>query len=253
MYSNALDLKDFYASKQGRVAQRILRQHLKDFWPSTKGLRILGVGFATPFLRPFMVDAERVAALMPAQQGAVFWPQDTAQDSRNLVALYEDGQWPIETSSVDRVLVVHGMEGMEPMLREAWRVLGGQGRLLMVVPNRSGVWARFDHTPFGHGTPYSLGQMRQILRDHMFVPERAERALFVPPVASRLMLSASALWENAGRRFFNAFGGVNIVEATKQVYAGHLAAAAATSATGARRRIIIAPNSMTRHPSKGEK
>src|SRR2546430_2803869 len=30
------------------------------------------------------------------------------------------------------------------MLKEVWRVLAGGGRLLIVVPNRRGVWARLD-------------------------------------------------------------------------------------------------------------
>ena len=40
-----------------------------------------------------------------------------------------------------------------PLLRECWRVLRDDGRLLVVVPNRLGSWALFDHTPFGQGRP----------------------------------------------------------------------------------------------------
>jgi hypothetical protein len=124
-------------------------------------------------------------------------------------------------------------------LQEAWRVLVGQGRLLMIVPNRSGIWARIDSTPFGHGTPYSLGQIRHFLKEYTFVPERAERALFFPPTSSRLMLVTAGMWEKIGQAFFNAFGGVNIVEATKQLYAGTLVGA--TAAQAARRKFLTAP------------
>ena len=45
------------------------------------------------------------------------------------------------------------------MLREIWRVMASGGQLLAVVPNRRGLWARMDTTPFGHGRPYSRSQI----------------------------------------------------------------------------------------------
>jgi SAM-dependent methyltransferase len=219
MYTKAIDLKEFYDGLQGRVVQRLLRPHLRRFWGDVTGQRVLGYGYATPYLKPLTAGAERVIALMPQQQGAIYWPAD----EQGLVSLCDEAELPIETSSIDRMLVIHGLQSVESLdavLREAWRVLTGQGSLLLVVPNRTGAWARFDHTPFGHGTPYSMGQIRGLLKDYMFIPERAERALFVPPSSSRLMLSAAPVWEKIGSRFFNAFGGVNIIEAGKQLYAG---------------------------------
>jgi hypothetical protein len=238
MHTNAVDLKEFYDTVQGRVVQRIIRQHIRQLWPDVRGQRVVGLGFALPYLRPFLEEAEKVIALMPMQQGAVFWPQEGA----GLVSICNEGELPIESSSVDRLLVVHTMNSVESMhaiLQESWRVLTGQGRLLIIVPNRSGIWARMDNTPFGHGTPYSSGQIRQLLREYMFVPEGTERALFFPPTSSRLMLVTSGAWEKIGHKLFNAFGGVNIVEATKQLYAGTLVGA--TAAQAARRRFVAAP------------
>jgi SAM-dependent methyltransferase len=239
MYTKAVDLKEFYDSTQGRVVQRVLRQHLRLFWPEVKGLRVVGAGYPLPYLRPLMVEAERVVALMPAPQGAVHWPQEGG----NLVSLCDGGEWPIETNSVDRILAIHGFygqESLEALLHESYRALSGQGRIILVVPNRAGLWARFDKSPFGHGVPYSMGQIRQTLKDFMFVPERAERALFVPPFSSRLMLATAPLWEKIGTRFFEAFGGVNIIEASKQLYAGTLVGAATRQAALAARRRAIA-------------
>jgi hypothetical protein len=245
MYTTAADLKEFYDSLQGRVVQRLLRQHLRAYWPDTKGLRVLGYGYPTPYLKPFAQDAERVAALMPLQQGAVAWPPG----ERGLVAVCHESELPVETNSVDRMLIVHGLQGYESLdgiLREAWRVLTGQGSLILVVPNRTGVWARFDNTPFGHGAPYSMGQVRQILKEYKFVPERAGRALFMPPSASRLMLATAPVWEKIGQGFFNAFGGLNIVEAGKQLYAGTPVGAAAADAAAIRRRLMTAPRPLSR-------
>lgn len=244
MYGQAPDLQDFYSSMLGRVALRLLRPKLRRLWPDVHGQRVLGVGYTTPFLRPFSAEAERVAALMPARQGAVFWSSydGAVSDQHGQVCLCEEDSWPIETSSVDRIMVVHGLpstESLDAVLRESWRVLTGQGRLLLIVPNRSGIWARSDNSPFGQGTPFSLGQIRQHLRDYLFVPEAAERALFVPPTSSRLILTAAPLFEKIGAKVFNAFGGVNIVTASKQVYAGHLVASPARIPLAARRRVVI--------------
>lgn len=244
MYVQAPELHDFYSSMLGRVALRLLRPRLKRLWPDVHGQRVLGVGYATPFLRPFAEQAERVAALMPAQQGALFWSsyEGAIADSHGQACLCDEDNWPVETSSVDRIIVVHatpGIESLDSVLRESWRVLTGQGRLLLIVPNRSGVWARFDNTPFGQGTPFSMGQIKKHLRDYLFVPETSERALFVPPTSSRLVLTAAPLIEKAGARLFNAFGGVNIVSASKQVYAGHLVASPQRIPLVARRRVVV--------------
>ncbi|MBI3440533.1 MAG: methyltransferase type 11 [Proteobacteria bacterium] len=238
MYTKSIDLKEFYETLQGRVVQRIIRQYLRYFWPDLKGQRVLGVGYAMPYLRPFIGEAERVACLMPMQQGAIFWPPE----GKGLVSVCDEAELPIETNSVDRLLIVHAMssaENIDSILCESWRVLAGQGSLVMIVPNRSGIWTRIDNTPFGHGTPYSLGQIRHFLKEYMFVPERADRALFFPPTSSRLMLVTAGVWEKIGHKLFNAFGGVNIVEATKQLYVGTLVAAPALQT--ARRRLLTAP------------
>src|SRR5947207_8712583 len=52
---------------------------------------------------------------------------------------------PLGDAAVDRVLLVHALEmsrDAEALLREAWRVLAPGGRLLAVIPNRRGIWAR---------------------------------------------------------------------------------------------------------------
>ncbi len=238
MHTSAVDLKEFYDTIQGKVVQRILRNHIRQLWPDVRGLRVVGLGYASPYLRPFLGEAERVVALMPMQQGAVYWPSEAS----GLVSMCDEAELPVESNSVDRLLVIHtlnSVESMHAVLQEAWRILTGQGRLVMIVPNRSGIWARMDNTPFGHGTPYSSGQMRQFLKEYMFVPERVERALFFPPASSRLMLVTSGAWEKIGHSLFDAFGGVNVVEATKQLYAGTMVGAPATAKT--RQRFMPPP------------
>jgi SAM-dependent methyltransferase len=218
MYNDAVDLWEFYGTNLGKVARRLIRRRIRGIWPNTSGMTVLGLGYATPYLRPFQDEAERVFALMPAQQGVLHWPRE----GRNLVGLSDEGELPLQDVSVDRVLLVHGMECTEqlrPMLHEIWRVLTGNGRLLVVVPNRRGLWSRLERTPFGHGHPYSPSQLSRVLRSNMFTPTLTTRALYVPPYPWRVVQRSAYGIEDTGARWFKQLGGVVIIEASKQIYA----------------------------------
>jgi SAM-dependent methyltransferase len=218
MYSDVVDLRDFYETSLGQVATRMLRRRLRRIWPDVTGLRLIGLGYASPYLRPFLGEAERVSALMPAAQGVLHWPKD----GPNVTALVDEAELPLQDVSIDRILLVHALECSEqvrPMLAECWRVLAGGGRLLVMVPNRRGIWARLDRTPFGAGHPYTTAQLSKLLRDAAFTPVSSAAALFIPPTASRMVLSAAGAWESVGERWFTTFSGVVLIEAIKQIYA----------------------------------
>lgn len=218
MWTDVVDLRDFYATALGRTAQRAIRRRLREMWPDLHGQRLLGLGYATPFLRPFVGEAERVLAMMPAGQGVLAWPRE----GPNAAALAAEHELPLPDVSMDRVLLVHGLEHSEalrPLLREIWRVMAGGGRLVIVVPNRRGLWARFERTPFGLGQPYSATQLSRLLRDNLFTPLTTRWALFTPPFASRLWLSSAGAWERIGERWLNRVAGVVVIEASKQLYA----------------------------------
>lgn len=218
MVADVVDLRDFYRTQLGQVARRTIRRAIRRVWPSLAGMRLVGLGYATPFLPALATDTERTIAIMPASLGVLRWPAEGG----NLVALAEEGELPFAAFSIDRVLLVHALETSEEvraMLKEIWRVLAGGGRLLIVVPNRRGIWARLDRTPFGSGRPYTLAQLSQLLRDEQFTPIGSDAALFVPPVERGVLLRSGLAWERVGRRWFQRFAGVLLVEATKQIYA----------------------------------
>jgi SAM-dependent methyltransferase len=218
MASDVIDLRDFYATGLGQVARRMIRRAIRRVWPDLAGTRLLGIGYPTPFLSAVSADTERTMALMPATLGVLGWPAG----ARSLVALADEGELPFADYSIDRILLVHALETSEevrPMLKELWRVLAGGGRLLIVAPNRRGIWARFDRTPFGAGRPYTVSQLSQLLRDELFTPVGAATALFVPPTRSRMVLRSAPAWERVGMRWFPTFAGVVLVEASKQIYA----------------------------------
>lgn len=229
---DVIDLRDFYASNRGAVARRILREEVRTLWPNVRGETVLGLGYATPYLRPFLDEADQVMALMPAAQGVISWPKD----GPNRVALSQETEIPLPDLSVDRILLVHAIETTEnlrQMMRECWRVLKGNGKMLLLVPNRHGLWSMADKTPFGHGHPFSRSQMTALLRDTLFQPTRQERALYMPPSRSRLILRSAGALEKLGRRWFGSLGGVNLVEAEKQIYAGSM------KKSRAKRRLLV--------------
>jgi SAM-dependent methyltransferase len=218
MHLDVVDLRDFYASRLGQVARRFVRRKLRELWPDVKGQRILGLGFATPFLRPFLDEAESVVALMPASQGVTQWPAE----GRNRVALADEFELPLGDASIDRVLLVHGLETSEavrPLLRQVWRVLTSSGRLMVLAPNRRSLWAQIETTPFAQGHPYSKSQLSRLLRECMFTPEGFNQALYMPPFMSRFLIRNGSAWESTGARFWPGLAGVIFSEATKQLYA----------------------------------
>ena len=211
------ELKEFYATRRGQTARRIIRSAIRTMWPKIGGEVLLGLGFATPVLGIYREEAERVVALMPASQGVIAWPSD----GKRLVGVTEDPELPLADNSVDRIILLHALELSEelhPMMGEVWRVLRPQGRLLAVVPNRRGLWAR-------------------LLRDHGFTSLQQKMALYVPPSSSRMILRTAGFWQNLGRHFARPFGGVLLIEAEKVIYA------AGPLGRRARRKIISSASS----------
>ncbi|TAK47441.1 MAG: class I SAM-dependent methyltransferase [Xanthobacteraceae bacterium] len=217
MSIDVIDLRNFYSHRLGMVARRLIGRGIRAHWPDAARLRVVGVGYSTPYLGLFRESAERCLAFMPAAQGVLKWP--TARPT--LSALVDEYDLPLADSSIDRVLLIHALEVADDpagLLREVWRVLAPSGRVLAVIPNRRGLWARADSTPFGHGRPYSRSQVTDLLRVAWFTPASWSEVLYVPPVRAAWILRAAMAWERTGSAVSAPFSGVHIVEATKQVY-----------------------------------
>jgi SAM-dependent methyltransferase len=218
MTTDAHSAAQFYATSRGAVAAMLVRERVARMWPSLRGQGVLGIGYAAPYLRLWREEAGRCVALTPAQLGATRWPAGAP----NLSCSAEEDALPFPDLCFDRVLLVHGLEVAENarrLLREVWRVLKDDGRLLVVAPNRRGMWAHVESTPFGQGAPYSPGQIGRLLADALFRVEQRDTALYVPPTHLRMVLRGAPLWERAGRRILPHLSGVTLTEAAKDVYA----------------------------------
>lgn len=215
MRVDVLALQRFYASPLGEVVRRAASRRLAALWPYTEGLDVLGLGYPTPYLERFRAGARRTVTMMPAAQGAEPWPAD-----RVLTTLAEDTRLPFMDAVFDRVLLVHALEECEAahaMLREVWRVMAPEGRLVVIAANRWSLWAQSDISPFGYGRPYSRTQLASLLGDSMFEPVVSARALYVPPW--RWAAGAADAFERVGELVWPAQGGLVLMEAVKRLYA----------------------------------
>ena len=217
MAEDVTRLIDFYKSPLGRISRALVRDAIIDMAGDIRAKRVLGLGFATPYMRFTLGPAERVLAFMPARQGASAWPRE----GPSMTVLCDPLEMPLTDAAVDLIIAVHAFEQVgdtAELMRELWRVAAPNAKLIVVVPRRRGLWAQRDNTPFGTGNPFSKSQLEKLLRDHSFTPEAWRDALFLPPVQKAFMLRSARFFERAGRLFGPAFAGVTCVKARKELF-----------------------------------
>lgn len=216
MRRDVLDLRRFYATDLGCAARTMVGRKVVEAWGDGRGLDILALGYATPFVEALQPQARRVVAAMPAQQGVELWPNG----GPNRSVLVDEEQLPFANALFDRILAAHALEeSRDPaaMLREVWRVLAPSGRVIVAATARNGLWAGSEKTPFGHGRPFSRSQIAELLREAELEPLGWTRALYVPPAG---FLSGWAEgFEQVGSRIWPGFAGIVLVEAVKQTFA----------------------------------
>lgn len=244
MYPSSYELKSFYNSDRGRVIRHVLQDAVQKLWPDKKDKKILGYGYATPYLRPYLNPSNCCIGIMPGARGAVPWPPELG----NHVAIAHGNAIPLESETIDNILVFHALEFGdldEETLTELWRVLKSNGRIIVAVPNRMSIWARTPWSPLGIGTPYTLSQLYDHLQQSLFVHERTVKALYTPPFRMALRPAPARFFEHYGPYILPLMGGMNIVEFSKQIYAG--AKGHRVGEPSHRRRILLPATSNTSH------
>ncbi len=207
-------INTFYNHSHGQIVAKLLREDLSNIWEPSKTTSNLAVGF------PFYFFPEDIICpvLMPVEIGGIAW----AHNQEIYSAIIDSNSWPLESDSIDCIFISHALEFItdhHSFLMEAGRVLKSAGKLILMVPHRRGLWLRTETTPFGHGTPFSKGQIFRLLKNTGLNPEKCTRSLFLPPFAYKLPEALSNQIEIVGEHLLQLLGGVLIVEATKMVYA----------------------------------
>lgn len=222
MRPDVLTIHRFYESPIGRRAATYIGARMLNFLPHEPGMSVVGLGYALPYLDMYAEAANgpadvRTLAFMPDRQGVCHWPDL----SRSRSCLVDPYHLPLADSAVDRVLLVHSLEHAHKpthLFREVWRVLAPGGQVLVVVPNRMRTWSAAEATPFGHGKPYSKGQLFDLMTDQMLPPDDWCTVLMVPPFQWRATPRLMAMGERMISMLGRNLGGALIVCARKQVY-----------------------------------
>lgn len=176
------EIRAYYDTPSGRRVARTLAGIAAPAVRRTSTSRLLALGYCAPLLAGLDPAAvERLALVMPCAEGAHCWP-----DKRpSCAAVAEASALPFPDAMFDQALLCHVLEFADPpraALRELWRVLAPAGAILLIVPNRAGLWTHFEATPFGNGRPFGRGQLDRLLRDSLFEPVAWRTALVAPPV-----------------------------------------------------------------------
>ena len=236
MTIDVVDLREFYATPLGMRAQASMIKAVEKYGGlsrDTADISFVGIGYPLPVFDSALFGTvpngdttgnsanalPKTIALMPSRQGAVRWPLN--EPSRT--ALVDENELPLETASVECVILLHLLENVSDpaaMLNEVWRVLVPEGRLILIATNRRGLWARFEHTPFGNGRPFSRGQLGTLLRKAKLTPARWGDCLNFPPMRINRMMKLYPYIEKIAHRVWPVFCGAYVVTATKRLYQG---------------------------------
>ncbi len=218
MRQDVTTLEAFYTSPLGQAAAKTLSVRMQSLWGACRDEQVLGLGFATPLLDRIGAAAQVRVAAMPAAQGALTW---APTPSGVATVLCDETRLPFRDGLFSRIVVMHGLEesyAPEEVLRELWRVMAPEGRLIVIAANRLGLWARSEATPFGHGRPWTRGQLARSLNDAMFQTTAWTHGLHMPPTGWNPVLALHESWEKVGERVSAMMGGVVLIEATKRLY-----------------------------------
>lgn len=203
------ELRAYYATRDG---QRVARELATTVAPAIRRgeqARLLALGYCAPLLSGLdPARLERLALVMPEDMGAHRWPYGRP----NCAAQADAFNLPFAEAMFDQALLAHALEFAEPprkLLRELWRVLAPAGELVLIVPNRLGLWTHFEATPFGQGRPWGKGELSRLMRDAMFEPIACRTALVAPPVRGLRWLDKPLM------RVAARFGGIHFVLARK--------------------------------------
>lgn len=203
------ELRAYYATRDGRRAARLLARTVAPVVRRNSTSRLLALGYCAPVLVGLdPTKLERLALVMPGEQGGHPWPITHP----NCTCLADELQLPFADGMFDQALLLHALEFAEPprkLLRELWRLLAPAGELILIVPNRAGLWTHFEATPFGNGHPFGRSQLAALLREALFEPVAWRTALVAPPVRGLRWLDAPLM------RVAPRLGGIHFVLARK--------------------------------------
>lgn len=215
---NIVQLRDFYATALGRRVETSIANLTNQLWSVEDNQSVVVFGYGAGAFDDMHAVAERSMILMPSAQGVLH--DEGARGNRS--CLVDDEHLPLADQSVDKCILMHSLEfsaNPKALLREVWRILKDNGRLIVIVPNRQGVWTRAEDTPFGHGNPFSKKQLAKLVQDSLFVPSVIRTGLAFWPFQSQFGQILAHWLSRVHVEWLKWWGGALVLEAGKQLYA----------------------------------
>ncbi len=214
MNIDVVDLKEFYRSPLSNNVQNVIKKMLARLRQTYQNKKTLFVGFGAPYAE----QTKSEFLLMQAHFGVLAWPDN---DKNRALLSYED-EWAFTDHIFDEIVIVHGLEYAQHagnLLQECYRCLRPEGRLIIITPNRRGIWVRSDKTPFGFGQPYTLTQLSLLMKKYNFIPVDVVRNLYTIPSSTWSGNLWSWVFEQIASRTLQKFSGIIGVAAIKRVHA----------------------------------
>jgi SAM-dependent methyltransferase len=248
-------LRGFYHTALGQAVKMRLWSLLRPYFTDTNDQTIIGAGYCTPYLRQIMQMHPTqeapyhasIIALMPARQGAMYWPIT----GDNIACLSEAENWPMRDNSAQTILMIHMLEYEAypaDCLREAWRVLVPGGTLIFTSLRPHSLWRIMGDTPFAQGKCDTISTLKSALRHARFTWVKTQPICCAPPLKHERL---ARIWPWLDKIFCMLFpmaARIVIITAEKQIYAS----VRATEKAKKRVKIgqaISAPSARQRHPS----
>ena len=208
------NLHQFYNSELGKCTQGFLEQKIKSYVDVKSDTVITGVGYTAPFLLN-LEQGDTKLSLVPE-----FIENFNVVGSTEH-AVCEEDHLPLLNNSSDLCLMVHCLEHSNSpwgLMAEINRILPSGGRVVVVVPNRVGLWARRTNNPFGFGRSYTKGQLKKLMLATGFVEITTDYSVYNPPLHSLFNSAIANFCENWMKYVLRENSGVIIGVYEKQVH-----------------------------------
>ncbi|MGB1360944.1 MAG: class I SAM-dependent methyltransferase [Alphaproteobacteria bacterium] len=172
-------LNHFYNSKIGKRALHFLCEKIDELARIKNDSVVVGFGYTDPYLEKIDGLKNYTVSLIPN------FIEGFNINNNNINVVCDEERLPLSENSVGLFVLTHALENAQnplALMLEINQVVNAGGKVIVVVPNRVGIWARQTKNPFGFGRPYTEGQLRRLMAQAGFVEIENNYSLYFPPV-----------------------------------------------------------------------
>lgn len=190
------DFQNFFSSKLGIFAKEKISERLLSFIPNFEKQKILLLGNGSIYLK-------------------------NNENIKQIKILDEDTK--IADDYYDIIIITHFLEFQNKdnfIIRRIWQALKDNGKIIVLTPNRHGLWFYTGNHVFRAPKAYSHYQITKLLDSNLLLTDRVESVLFFPPLQK---LNINNEWIAKIDKILSVIacknGGIIISSAIKKVYA----------------------------------